>query len=918
MKAASGNDISLANENRVSLAAALLVAAGLAAAWIAAGSSGLLAHSLRHVLTCLVLGAAVVVGWSTQVRGWRSGVIFVGGMALALGMAVFPLTVVNILAVVVVLSTLAHFRGGLDGRAIFLAALAVLGFAVCHFLYGSCPPFWFAGDRLGRALGWLAGKLTGQQLSVGATFGGVDFLVLMAFLYGLWLYNTAPPRGRRALYGGLAIAAAQLAYLATLAFSEKIAAALPTPIYTVEDDYLRMGAAVWQNSLRSMIPWSLPTIALLLQSLAAAVMFRRANWRIALSIMPEKTPTAANSAGKNAAVRTSGDFNIFTLFAPAAAAVLLAAVSLLWTMKPDLNGKTIVAYQSAEVPWTTPQHGEKGENGYGLLPDYVQSLGGKFELTHDLTAEELSKADAVLLLKPDAKFSSEHKKRLEEFVARGGSLLIAADRRATEVSQEKLADLLEPSSIQFERDFAASRTARWEQTALTLNHPVSLGIDAARNGLGWESGSALRLQGWAYPLVVGQWGNESGGKTSVGAASTSLTADKLGDLVLVAEADRANGGKIIVLGDMTCLSNDMLPISYEFVGRLFGYLAQKTPAFPLWRTALSLFLAVLVIFSILLMRKPSQSAVTAVAFALALVFCRACTLDLQRIVPGESEKTPRALAYIDASHLEAYSDQLWHPLPTTAEFTGKIWFDQGLGNFARTLAKNGYLPLRMKEFAPERLERGSLFISIAPGRSYSAGEIESLRKFVENGGTLLCMAGAEESRAVNPLLEQFHFRIPHSPAPPRETAAEPEPQGAFALAYTKPEDNKDDTVHFFAAWEIDSLAIGSENEHVLPHIFRSRNQAEKWIIASRNYGDRRGCVAVIADTYFAANENPDVSNEKSAAALETIAENERFWEWFLPRIANPEGRGNADSPKQPPASAPSDGEPFREDGPDEG
>src|SRR5664280_63514 len=102
MEPASGNDTSIACEDRISVSAMLIVAAGVAAAWIAAGSSGLLAHSLRHVLTCLVLGVGVVAGWPMHVKEWRSWAIFAGGIATALVLDVFPMEVVHILAVVII------------------------------------------------------------------------------------------------------------------------------------------------------------------------------------------------------------------------------------------------------------------------------------------------------------------------------------------------------------------------------------------------------------------------------------------------------------------------------------------------------------------------------------------------------------------------------------------------------------------------------------------------------------------------------------------------------------------------------------------------------------------------------------------------------------------------------------------------
>ena len=502
MKTMSGNDNSITREYRVSLSATLIVAAGVAAAWIAAGSSGLLAHSLRHVLTCLMLGTAVVAGWPTQVKEWRSWIIFAGGIAVAIFMAVFPLEVVNILAIVIILSVLAHFRGGLDGRAIFLTAMAVMAFAVCHFLLNAYPRFWTVGEHFGQALGWLAGKMTGRRLSVGATFGGVDFLMLMIFLYGLWLYHTASPRTNRAVYGGLAIVTAQFAYLAVLAYSEKLAAILPDPIYPVEDDYMRLGAWVWQNAVRTMIPWNLPALALILQTLVAALMFCFASWRIDPLDSQKYFSTTKTKSNELVSLKTLAT-EVFFQFGPAAAALLLAVLATLWTIEPVLNGKTIVSYQSANVKWTKSEYGDLGENGYGLLPHYVRSLGGKFVSSQQLSAEELAKADVVLLLNPDAKFTKQQQSRLDGYVSRGGSLLLAAERNSAEDSRKKPAEMLESTGIQVSRDTAVCRTESWEQSCQALHHPVSLGVDDCRNGFGFDLSSSLRLRGSAVPLLVG-------------------------------------------------------------------------------------------------------------------------------------------------------------------------------------------------------------------------------------------------------------------------------------------------------------------------------------------------------------------------------------------------------------------------------
>ena len=64
--------------------AVVVVIAGIAAAWIAAGSTGFLGHSLRHALTCLALGIAILAAWPWPIRTWKNWAILAAGIAVSL------------------------------------------------------------------------------------------------------------------------------------------------------------------------------------------------------------------------------------------------------------------------------------------------------------------------------------------------------------------------------------------------------------------------------------------------------------------------------------------------------------------------------------------------------------------------------------------------------------------------------------------------------------------------------------------------------------------------------------------------------------------------------------------------------------------------------------------------------------------
>src|SRR5262245_6876519 len=71
---------------------------GLAAAWIAAGSTGLLGHALRHALTLFFLTATLVAGLPATDWSWRRALGVVASAIAALLLLASPLVPVNVMA----------------------------------------------------------------------------------------------------------------------------------------------------------------------------------------------------------------------------------------------------------------------------------------------------------------------------------------------------------------------------------------------------------------------------------------------------------------------------------------------------------------------------------------------------------------------------------------------------------------------------------------------------------------------------------------------------------------------------------------------------------------------------------------------------------------------------------------------------
>ena len=138
--------------------------AGMAAAWIAAGSAGMLAYPMRHALCWLALAVSIVAVWSARPGGWRELLgTAVAGLAAVI-MSASDLAVVNVMGVVVVLAVLAWVQDGIGGRVLSITAFAAASLGVFRLGCDSIPTVWLAADGSGYLLGRLAGVILGKPL----------------------------------------------------------------------------------------------------------------------------------------------------------------------------------------------------------------------------------------------------------------------------------------------------------------------------------------------------------------------------------------------------------------------------------------------------------------------------------------------------------------------------------------------------------------------------------------------------------------------------------------------------------------------------------------------------------------------------------------------------------------------------------
>lgn len=820
------------------------VIAGLAAAWIAAGSTGLLAHPLRRMLTLAALGVAILAQRPFPWRQ-RTGIIaMLATVGLAIYMIASSLPVVNVMGVSLVLASLAFKSHGQAKKMLRISSVAVVVFGLYRVACTSIPMVWSMSDLLGRTIGNVGGLVTHQPLYVGATFAGLDFLVLMSVLWVLWLACSPQPRWKRAIYGLVGILGGHIVYLIVLSYTPQLLAMVAEP--TEQEGWF------WAGLFHKAVPWNLPVLACGIHLLTAAAMFRWSVW----SADSERNLTKAS-------VLSSRTQYMLRFGAPVLA-ILLPIMIAFYPGKLNLEGKKIVFYEKGFLNWLKPSHGQYGRLSsgmYGMLPVFIESLGANSLISPDLSEEDLQDADALVLLFPDDPWAEGQLDRIWAFVRRGGSLLVMAEHTTRdENGNNRFNEVLEPTAIRVEFDSGTFAVGGWLQSYEVMAHPATAGVPDDRNQFGVVIGASLETSWPARPLLIGRWGwsdmgDEGSGRAMMGNGHYD-SGEKLGDLVLAAEQPMGKG-RIIAFGDTSGLTNGINVSSHVFTSRLFGYLAGNAGnAHPIWRQLLGILSCGLLIG--LLTWRTSKWRVVLVTLGLAgsLTVSTAISQSAGEILPDGRYKSPNNLAYIDTSHLAAYSGESWRP--------------DGIGGFILTLMRNGYLTHSLPELTAKRLVRADLLVSIAPSRSFSKREQTAIKDFVTNGGTFIIMVGLDRADPSRSLLSLFGFTIGTSGQYPPE----PEVMGHFKAPYLSSGDQRVH-VRFHAAWPI---ACNDPEARVIAY---GRNDSP--VIILRPLG--AGKVVVIGDTHFATNKNLEW---EGGQPFEGMRENADFWRWFITQLRDQE------------------------------
>ncbi len=804
------------------MSAVVSIACALAAAWIAAGSTGLLGHSLRHVLTWIFTGAAVVAGWPGEgSKLWR-GVSL--GIAAVISIWLTPsiLPVANIAAVLVVIAVVARFTANDIARPLRTAVAAMAIFVIYRLAFQAIPTVWIISDRIATGLGELAGFVTRQKLWVGPTFGGIDFLVLSGAFYLLWLLQSPSPRGRRAVYGASAILLAHFLYLALLsfvpAFLKDVPSATPgqtNPVWTINPPgFLQSTLNLDAVAVRQFVPNNLPLFAAVFHLLVIGGIVRWGNWGEVHRGDAENAERNSESAKRRREIPPSRSaVGFFGLVAAVIVALLLPIVVTYCNPAPSLEGKKIVVSDRLYGNFLKPQNGDYGHLSIGMYGDiqpFVESLGGKAVVSSTLSDEDLKDADALVLIYPNKPLSDDvvdkelrfadqflgwsasgmvqqiQLDRIWKYVSNGGTLLVMGehtimDEALPQQTRSYLNEILGPSAIRVNFDSAMFEIGGWLQSYQALSHPITAGTEDSRNQFGVVIGASLDVKFPARPVLVGRWGWADPGDEGNGASMMGNhqydPGERLGDMVLIAEQSYGKG-RVVAFGDPSNVTNGITIGAHPFNARLYSYLTHNpatdkdgrgdTPQSG-WRQILGAILAIALVLLIMKNPQPLPLAGVVMAMTLSLMFWNAQVAAKAEVIPdGRKIKSPEV--YKERGKLQpSYKSLAYIDDSHLGFFSEESWRPTGTMGLAMNLMRNDYFTLMAPDLNRDRLLdetdpqhpqiKASLLVMPAPTRALSATERKTLHDWVAAGGQLVMTVGWDRYEANRDLLADFKFYI---------------------------------------------------------------------------------------------------------------------------------------------------------------
>jgi hypothetical protein len=423
--------------------------------------------------------------------------------------------------------------------------------------------------------------------------------------------------------------------------------------------------------------------------------------------------------------------------------------------------------------------------GHSKIAKFLSNSGYSINFwDKDLSKEALRGYDTLVLIMCSKPYSKKEIEDIWQFVEKGGSLLVIGDHTDIDNVMSTLNPVIEHFGIRLRFDTIWLSTNK-RGPVIYASHPVLWNLKEVSLSVG----ASLDLSAPAKPLLMTSYGifSDKGNPMAPDNAYIGNSAldrdEQVGDLILAA-ASRYQKGKVLVFSDSAYFQNTSLYRNYAFAYQVFDWLNRdNSQSYRFWLWSIPFFV---LLFVLALYYRGRPLTVLPVCLALSLIASIAISSSLNaRHYPQVNFKAIANKVLFDFAHHNEYSTY-WYLRDHS---------NVGVDSLIQQAIRIDYHPFIKEkgEITYDELKDYGVYVSIAPNVPFTSKEIESISRYVKEGGGFLVLEGPRKWSICNPLIEKFKLSKEKYPIGIRYPIFSPEnlpqklPYGSFYARFSNNE-----------------------------------------------------------------------------------------------------------------------------------
>ncbi|MBN2373834.1 hypothetical protein JXL19_08610 [bacterium] len=406
-----------------------------------------------------------------------------------------------------------------------------------------------------------------------------------------------------------------------------------------------------------------------------------------------------------------------------------------------------------DKPITAPLlEGVKTYNTPVITPAILSMLKGQ---EYSATAPQ-----PVLILKcVTSPFTSEEIEAIKDFVFEGGGVFLIGDHTDVFFMNKHLNELSEHFGIRFEQNSVYFIDGGWVITDYS-NYKIHPATKYLKTFI-WATGDSLKVSRPAFPLIYSShvcFADEVNYFYDNFFGNTKIDPEEIFGSFCIMAGARYGKGKVIAFTDSTCFNNYLMFTvgRRPLIAGVFRWLSDKGENFNTFAMLFCLSLFFLVI--ILIKRRLDINtlfylAVCAMMIGWSSGYILSATLNSALYPsPVPIRQLPQKVI-LDSIHAPRHSMSFG----SSESFLSPTSYDNLLFNIGRL----DIFPeiLYTGTISPKTLNNSSCLIIASPRKKFCEYEKANIKSFVENGGSLLLIEGANPDSSINQIANIFDINI---------------------------------------------------------------------------------------------------------------------------------------------------------------